>query len=332
MTRSSSRPTVCLFILLLYSVSLVGASAFLSENARTTALPSQTHQRRRLHRRNPPSLSRHYLLSHHDASKSSSTSFNVSTAKHSSTTDGEDQILDPRFLQRNQYWVVLVDDEEAIRLAVGDYLYDEGYQVTACAEAAALLEDVLPRDGMSRLPDVIISDIRMPTTDGLQLLTKIRQNPLWARIPVVLLTAKGLTTDRVAGYKAGADAYLTKPFDPEELLSMLDNIILRRRQLQANTASGLVDLQQELAGIKQLMQENTQRVVKATTVYLTDTERTVLQAVCDGLTNAEIAQSFDLSADKVSRTISKLYRATQCQTRTELVRWAFSTGYASPYT
>ena len=330
MASCSRRPGYCLVVVILYATTLAAAFAFLTEKA-----PARTSKwtNRRQHRQTPASLTLSRHLSHYDPSKKSSTTTFKSTAATTSTTGGdEDQILDPRFLQRNQYWVTLVDDEESIRLAVGDYLYDEGYQVTACADAAALLEDVLPRDGMSRLPDAIISDIRMLTTDGLQLLTSIRQNPLWARIPVVLLTAKGLTADRVAGYQAGADAYLTKPFDPEELLSLLDNLILRRRQLQANSAAGLVDLQQELAGIKQLMQENTQRVVKATTVYLTDTERTVLQSVCEGFSNAEIAKSCGLSSDKVSRTISKLYRATRCQTRTELVRWAFSTGYASPYT
>lgn len=243
----------------------------------------------------------------------------------------EEEILDTRFLQRNQYWTVLVDDEESIRVAVGDYLYDEGYQVTACADAAALLEDVLPNDGTSRLPDAIISDIRMPTTDGLQLLTRIRQNPFWARIPVILLTAKGLTADRVAGYQAGADAYLTKPFDPEELLSLLDNLILRRKQLVDNTTSGLTELQQQLAGIKQIMEGNTQRVVKSTTIFLSETERKVLNKLCEGYTNAEIAASCDLTVDKVGRTMSKLYQTTECKTRTELVRWAFATGYASPH-
>lgn len=266
---------------------------------------------------------------HHLASKSSG-SGDISTTNRKG--DQGEEFLDSRFLQRNQYWVVLVDDEESIRLAVGDYLYDEGYQVTACADAAALLEQVLSKDGTSRLPDAIISDIRMPTTDGIELLTQIRQNPLWARLPVILLTAKGLTTDRVAGYQAGADAYLTKPFDPEELLSLLDNIILRRRQIRDSSAAGLVDLQQELVAIKEMMQDNTQRVVKSTTVFFTDTERAVLESVCEGYTNAEIAKTCNLSVDKVARTLTSLYRTTNCQTRTELVRWAFSTGYASPHT
>ena len=99
--------------------------------------------------------------------------------------------------------------------------------MTACTDAAALLEDVLPKDGTSRLPDAIISDIRMPGTDGLELLSQIRQNVVWARIPVILLTAKGLTTDRVAGYQAGADAYLIKPFVPEELFVRIINDPMR---------------------------------------------------------------------------------------------------------
>jgi PleD family two-component response regulator len=72
---------------------------------------------------------------------------------------GDYQIKDPKFLKRSKKWVVVVDDEEAIRLAVGDYLYDQGYQVTACADADSLLEVCAkPRsDGELPVPpDVII--------------------------------------------------------------------------------------------------------------------------------------------------------------------------------
>lgn len=258
--------------------------------------------------------------------------------------DDDEEVLDPRFIQRNQYWVVLVDDEEAIRQAVGDYLYDEGYQITACADAAALLELLSSSSSSSgsagatttkRLPDAIISDIRMPTTNGIELLTQLRQHALWSRLPVILLTAKGLTADRVAGYRAGADAYLTKPFDPAELLSLLDNLILRRQQVlqQANggTAAGLVELQQELAVVQEMMQANTQRVVQSTTVFLTAVERAVLEGVAAGYSNAEIATQCNLSPNRVTQTLSRLYQVTKCSTRTELVRWAFATGYASPH-
>jgi PleD family two-component response regulator len=75
---------------------------------------------------------------------------------------GDYKITDPKFLERSKKWVIVVDDEEAIRLAVGDYLYDQGYQVTACADADSLLEVCAkPRsDGeMPAVPDVIIRSV-----------------------------------------------------------------------------------------------------------------------------------------------------------------------------
>lgn len=75
----------------------------------------------------------------------------------------------------------------------------------------------------------------MPGEDGIALLQQIRADERLARVPVLMLTAKGLTSDRVRGYKAGATGYLTKPFQPDELLAILDNAILRRRQMAANS-------------------------------------------------------------------------------------------------
>ena len=165
----------------------------------------------------------------------------------------EEKDDDEKFKQRNEHWVVLVDDEESIRLAVGEYLYDKGYQVTACSDADSLLDVLLSEEDVEeeesvdvigsgtkirknkkkkRLPDAIISDIRMPESsrNGYQLVEEIRSNPDLDQIPVIFLTARAMTQDRVQGYQVGADAFLPKPFDAEELLSILDNLIARRQQ------------------------------------------------------------------------------------------------------
>lgn len=76
----------------------------------------------------------------------------------------ERYLQDPKFVERNKRWIVLVDDEESIRLAVGDFLYDRGYQVTACADADSMLnlcslavDDVESKeDGLLSIPDAII--------------------------------------------------------------------------------------------------------------------------------------------------------------------------------
>jgi DNA-binding NarL/FixJ family response regulator len=216
-----------------------------------------------------------------------------------------------------------------------------GYQITACADADAFLEVCSDRrenenDNTNNhnyllppTPDAIVSDVRMPGKDGLELLKLIRADERLSRVPVILLTAKGMTADRIAGYKAGANAYLPKPFDPAELLSILDNSIERRKQMANNQKGGLIDLKLDMESIKDIMRRNGEKVVQQTNVYLTPVEREVLELLCRGYTNKEIAEERGVNLTGVNRTIQKLYKVTNTETRTELVRWAFKTGYVS---
>ena len=88
------------------------------------------------------------------------------------------------------------------------------------------------RDGWELLqqynPDLVISDIMMPQVDGYQFLKQVREDPRYKALPVVFLTAKGMTRDRIQGYQAGCDAYLSKPFDPDELVAIVTNLLARR--------------------------------------------------------------------------------------------------------
>jgi DNA-binding NarL/FixJ family response regulator len=273
-------------------------------------------------------------------------------------------ILDRKFIERNTHWVVLVDDESSIRQSVGDFLYDSGYQVTACADAYAFVElcrsltvaattttttpnsnttttpitpmlsSSITTSGIKPIhrivPSCIISDIRMPGgPDGLELLQWIRSSDLLQRIPVVLLTAKGMTQDRITGYQTGADAYISKPFDPEELLSIIDTVIVRRQQM-TGTAGTLFDLQQEVANVKLLLQQNIQNTVRPTNVYLTPAAREILDLLCQGYSNTEIAQSRNTTKAYVTKVLKRIYEDTGTGTRTELLRWAIQTGYVNP--
>lgn len=89
-------------------------------------------------------------------------------------------------------------------------------------------------------------------------------------------------------------------------------------------------IKEEMAAIKNVMQQNSAVTVKQTNVYLTPTEREVLEWICQGYTNAEIATARGVSVDRIIKIIQKLFFETQTSKRTELVRWAFLTGYVSP--
>jgi len=110
--------------------------------------------------------------------------------------------------------ILLVEDEVALAEAVGQVLRKNGYAVDLSFDG----EDGL-HNGLSGIYDMIVLNIMLPKMDGLQVLRQLRENEIAA--PVMLLTARGETGDRVQGLDAGADDYLAKPFQTEELLARL---------------------------------------------------------------------------------------------------------------
>jgi two-component system response regulator MprA len=129
--------------------------------------------------------------------------------------------------------VLLVDDDRAIRESLARALDLEGYEVITAADGAAALD--LARE---QHPDVIILDVMMPSVDGLTVCRVLRFEQ--DRTPVLMLTARTETTDRVAGLDAGADDYLSKPFELDELLARL-RALLRRADFEAAEVEGQTD-------------------------------------------------------------------------------------------
>ncbi|HBM58754.1 response regulator [Salipiger marinus] len=115
--------------------------------------------------------------------------------------------------------LLIVDDDERIRGLLQKFLIRHGFMVTAAREAAHARRLMAGLDF-----DMVVLDVMMPGEDGISLTRFIRQS---GRMPVLLLTARGETEDRIKGLEAGADDYLSKPFEPKELLLRI-NAILRR--------------------------------------------------------------------------------------------------------
>ncbi|KAG7336776.1 CheY-like superfamily [Nitzschia inconspicua] len=218
-----------------------------------------------------------------DSNKSTDKTTETTTTTTTTTTDTETttEAIDSI---KEDAWIVLVDDEESIRSAVSQLFLMNGYKhVTTCQNGQEVLDLLLKlqQDQQDQkqqqqqqppvdddLPDCIVCDVRMPIMDGLQLLKQVRQNDQWVTIPFILLTAKGSVSDRIQGYDCGADAYLSKPFQPTELLAIVENLLLRNQrrkqqqqqsqQLQSsNTVTtksvDIQDLYDELNQIKDLL-------------------------------------------------------------------------------
>jgi len=116
--------------------------------------------------------------------------------------------------------VLLIDDEEALRDSLTYALVKEGYQVTTAADGQTALKLF-----HKQVPDVIILDLMLPVIDGMELCWRIRS---FSNIPILMLTAKDQGIDKVWGLEAGADDYITKPFNTRELLARIKAVLRGR--------------------------------------------------------------------------------------------------------
>jgi len=123
--------------------------------------------------------------------------------------------------------ILIVDDDPDILQFVEMNLDMDGFD-TQTAESGRIALEV----ARERPPDLILLDVMMPELDGLTVLRRLRSSPATSSIPVVLLTAKALAEDRVRGLDLGADDYITKPFDIEELLARVKAVLRRAQQMR----------------------------------------------------------------------------------------------------
>jgi DNA-binding NarL/FixJ family response regulator len=222
--------------------------------------------------------------------------------------------------------ILLVDDEPGIRESVQAYLnYNENWQVEVASNAKEAWQK-LEQD----TPDLIISDIMMPEVNGLQFLAQLREDSRFRSVPVVFLTAKGMTGDRIEGYTAGCDAYLPKPFDADELEAIVRNLLEKKRTQKDNTEGNvqLEELVKDVKDIKDKLESSAKFTITEPpmAIDLTPREQSVLDLVAQGLMNKEIAKTLETSVRNVEKYVSRLFSKTGTNSRTELVRFALKHG------
>lgn len=279
-----------------------------------------------------------------------------------------------------QSWILIVEDESSLRNAIGKYLSEEGgYYVTGVSDAQSALlickgmvppsrrlPDFITQHTNSTLPDCIVLDIQLNgEIDGIDLLRMIRSGSQLESIPVVLLTAKGRVDDRIAGYNAGADAYLPKPFDAEELLVIINGLKRKnnRDSIEGSDNTIITDIKRELRKIKALLNEDAstqqpsnlsadsiyKEVVKIkedikagnavsnddltqsstntipsqynTLSILTPEGTTIINYVCQGLSNKEIARYMGCSISKIEKSLSSMFKKVDVINRGDLAHW-----------
>ncbi len=202
--------------------------------------------------------------------------------------------------------LLIVDDEPNLLAAIAAVLRGEGFDVTTARNG---------RDAMLQIartiPDLIVSDVRMPIMDGYSLVRKIRTAPHTKLIPIVFLTAKDERRDRIEGFRSGVDVYLAKPFEPDELVAVINGILDRTEYMRA----AITTLMSEPLPPKETYLRDEE---------LTDAEWRVAESLAEGLSNKEIASRLNLSTRTIENHVSRILAKKGLSNRVELARLVLS--------
>ncbi|MEG4227920.1 DNA-binding response regulator [Microcoleus sp. N9_B2] len=233
--------------------------------------------------------------------------------------------------------ILVADDDFATRLSITDYLEITGYSVIAAEngkEALGLVDEFQPH--------LIVTDITMPEMDGYEFVRRVRTRPAFRLLPVIFLTERTSTQERIRGYQMGCDNYLAKPFELQELgaviRSLLDRYALiaqapshspkpeptpteaRSRANGQPEADFSTQKSQTGDSLRDSSAARASGSQNAPT--LTQRERQVLDLLTEGLSNIQIGSTLHLSHRTVEKHVSSLFRKTDSNNRAELVRFA----------
>lgn len=233
--------------------------------------------------------------------------------------------------------ILVADDDFATRLSINDYLEICGYSVIAAEngkEALGLVEEFQPH--------LIVTDITMPEMDGYEFVRRVRTRPAFRLLPVIFLTERTSTEERIRGYQMGCDNYLAKPFELSELGVVIRSLLDRYALIaQASSRSpepetmpkearsrvkdkGELDFFTHKSEIGDSLRDSSASRASSdqNSPSLTEREREVLNLLTEGLSNIQIGDRLHLSPRTVEKHVSSLFRKTQSNNRAELVRFA----------
>ncbi|MBW4660102.1 MAG: response regulator transcription factor [Drouetiella hepatica Uher 2000/2452] len=213
--------------------------------------------------------------------------------------------------------ILVADDDLGTRLAISDYLEFSGYWVVTAEDGRRALEMI-----EQCKPHLIVTDITMPGMDGYELMRQVRLQTAFRLLPVIFLTARTSTDERIRGYQLGCDLYLPKPFELEELGAVIRNLLERSQLIQAEWRSHLkpAPISAGITDGEAIPQVPRSSVLPK--IGLTQREQEALTLLAEGLSNAQIGDRLHLSSRTVEKYVSSLFRKTGTNNRAELVRFA----------
>jgi DNA-binding response OmpR family regulator len=127
--------------------------------------------------------------------------------------------------------ILLIEDDPTLGFVVKDSLQDKGYDVVHCTDGESGFQQFMKHNF-----DMILLDVMLPKKDGMSIATQIRKKN--ETVPILMLTSKNMDDDKIAGFQSGADDYITKPFNMQELLLRIEVFIKRTKKKEDNTPTG----------------------------------------------------------------------------------------------
>ena len=209
--------------------------------------------------------------------------------------------------------ILVVDDHEELRNYLC-YQLASSYKVTGAKDGEEALKII-----MDNPPDIIVSDVMMPGIDGLELLRRVKSNSSTSHIPVVLLSSRHELADRMAGWDKGADGYLGKPFNLEELEVVIDNLINNRLRMKGKF-SGVQDVEGKIASpeVKGNDEKLMERIMGIIERYIDDSEFNVEKLSSEaGISRAHLHRKMK---DQIGMTPSDFIRNIRLKRACELLQ------------
>ncbi len=207
--------------------------------------------------------------------------------------------------------LLVAEDNARLLRVIAVYLEKAGFDVMTARDGDEAILKIA-----ETIPDLIVSDIMMPGTDGFAFAASVRSNPRTDLIPIIFLTAKNRREDRIAGFHAGVDAYLVKPFEPEELVAVIENILERisRTHKRVSRTSNPPTETAKTSAPK--IDEN-----DAPDSPLTEAEDRIARLVAKTMSNKEIADHLKISVRTVEMHVSNILAKKSFSNRVEIARF-----------
>jgi DNA-binding NarL/FixJ family response regulator len=215
--------------------------------------------------------------------------------------------------------ILIVDDEPDCQTVLAMFLESEGYQIQSANSGIEALTQFKENP-----PDLVISDIVMPQMDGLELCRRLRASRLGQLIPFIFLSGQGELESRIEGYAIGADDYLVKPFEPEEILAKIKAQIDRSHRIH-NEIIRLLYSEQEPEEASP-----PPTILTPPPLPLTPAEERVFWEVIQGYTNKQISDRLFISPRTVQAHLSSIFGKLQLENRAQLIHFAMDRGYRLP--